>query len=308
MKRILTIIMLSGSMLALPGLASAKVNVFACEPEWGALAKAIGGDNVAVKAATTAQQDPHHVRAKPSLLAAMRRADLVICSGAGLEIGWLPILLEKAGNGNVQSGADGSLMAADFVHRLEVPAVVDRAQGDVHPQGNPHIQTDPRNIAKIAPVLGVRLARIDPAHAAQYKANTAAFMARWYAAIARWTAEGASLKGIPLVSHHKAWAYLENWLELKSVGTLEPKPGIPPTASHLEELLGTVRAHPIKVIIRAPYEPAEASQWLSEKTGVPAAVLPFTVGGDAKSGDLFALFDRTISLLKEAANHAPAQQ
>lgn len=306
MKQFFMLTLAAAAVLAAPHAAHAAIHVFACEPEWAALAKELGGDAVTVTSATTPQQDPHHVRAKPSLLAAMRKADMVVCSGAGLEIGWLPILLGKAGGAQVQPGADGYLMAADFVKRLEVPAVVDRAQGDVHPEGNPHIQTDPRNIAAVAAVLGKRLAVIDPAHAAAYEARTADFQNRWRAATAKWERETVSLKGMPIVVHHKAWVYLVNWLGLTEVGSLESKPGIPPTSAHLEELLAKVRQQPVQVIVRTPYESADASDWLAEKTGTPAVVLPFTVGGDAQSTDLFALFDQTVHVLLGAA-HAPAR-
>src|SRR5690242_19631142 len=146
-------------MTSLP--AAAAINVFACEPEWAALAQDLGGDKVAAVSATTAFQDPHHIEARPSLIARVRSADLVICSGSDLEVGWLPLLLSQSGNGRVQPGSPGYLEASQFVRRLEVPAVLDRSLGDVHPGGNPHIQTDPRNIAKVAGVLAQRLAAVD---------------------------------------------------------------------------------------------------------------------------------------------------
>jgi zinc/manganese transport system substrate-binding protein len=143
--------------------ASAAVNVFACEPEWASLAQELGGDKVSVVSATTARQDPHHIEARPSLIARMRAADLVVCSGSELEIGWLPLLLTQSGNGRVQPGSPGYLEASRYVLRLEVPTALDRSMGDVHPGGNPHIQTDPRNIAKVAKVLAERLAQLDAA-------------------------------------------------------------------------------------------------------------------------------------------------
>ncbi|PJF20502.1 MAG: zinc ABC transporter substrate-binding protein, partial [Phototrophicales bacterium] len=147
---------LLGLLISHPAYANDKVNVFACEPEWAALASAIGGDKVKTFAATSARQDPHHVRAKPSLIAAMRRADLVVCSGAGLEIGWLPILLEKAGNTNTTPGSDGYLLAASYVPVLEKPTRLDRADGDVHPEGNPHVHLNPlfQTIPELDPCLG----------------------------------------------------------------------------------------------------------------------------------------------------------
>ena len=300
MKRIFSFIVMLGLLTVAPAYANAAVNVFTCEPEWAALAEEIGGDKVETFAATTARQDPHHIRAKPSLIAAMRRADLVVCSGASLEVGWLPILLQKAGNANTQPGAPGYLLAADVVPLLEKPARLDRADGDVHPEGNPHVQLNPHNIALVAKELTARLKAIDPSNADAYQARYDVFSRKWEQAIARWEKDAASLKGAPMVVHHKSFTYLLDWLELKEAASLEVKPGIPPITSHLESLLQTLRSHPARLILRTPYEPDDASAWLSEKTGTPAIILPYTVGGDAQSGDLFALFDRTIALLKGA--------
>src|SRR5678810_532387 len=148
--------------------AHAAVRVLACEPEWGALAQELGGPLVDVSVATSALQDPHQIQAKPSLIARARNADLVVCTGAELEIGWLPVLLQQSGNAKIQPGQPGSFAAADYVKKLDVPVQLDRAQGDVHAAGNPHIQTDPRNIALVAAALGARLQQVDPVHAAQY--------------------------------------------------------------------------------------------------------------------------------------------
>src|SRR5213592_1813205 len=155
------------TLLAMP--AQAALRVFACEPEWAALAQELGGNLVDVSVATSALQDPHQIQAKPSLIARARNADLVVCTGAELEIGWLPVLLQQSGNPRIQPGQPGNFAAADFVRKLDVPKQVDRSQGDVHPDGNPHIQTDPRNIALVANALGARLAQVDPPHAAQFK-------------------------------------------------------------------------------------------------------------------------------------------
>lgn len=300
MKHILSVMGMLGLLMVAPVSASAAVNVFACEPEWAALAREIGGDKVEAFAATTARQDPHHIRAKPSLIAAMRKADLVVCSGASLEIGWLPILLQKAGNTNTQPGSVGYLLAADVVPTLEKPTKLDRADGDVHPEGNPHLQLNPHNIAAVAAELLTRLKAVDPDDAATYQAHYDAFSRKWQDATARWEKEAAGLKGVPVVVHHKSFTYLLDWLGMKEIGSLEPKPGIPPTTAHLESLLQSLKAYPATMILRTPYDPDDASIWLAEKTGIPAVVLPFTVEGDEQSGDLFGLFDRSIALLKGA--------
>jgi zinc/manganese transport system substrate-binding protein len=184
------------------------------------------------------------------------------------------------------------------VARLEIPKLIDRALGDIHPGGNPHIHTDPRNIAKVAEVLAERLAQLDPSHADAYKARAASFRQRWQAAIARWETEAASLRNTPVVVYHKEWTYLEAWLDLKEVGSLEPKPGIPPTPGHLADLVGLMRRAPAKLIIYSAYNDPRAAGFLSARTNIPAVMLPYTVGGSEQAKDLFSLFDDTIARLK----------
>ncbi len=282
---------------AWPAFAHAALNVFACEPEWGALATELGGSDVRVYTATTAFQDPHHIEARPSLIAQMRRADLVVCTGAELEVGWLPVLLRQAGNAAIQPGQPGYLEAARQIALLGKPALLDRAQGDIHAAGNPHIQTDPRNIARVAHVLGTRLAGIDPAHASAYTARLADFNTRWNAAMARWQAQAAPLRGMPIAVQHEAFPYLENWLGLKQVAVLEPKPGVAPSAGHLAKIAAQLKTTPAKVVIRTAYQDPRPSEWLASRTGIPAIALPFTVGGSDRARDLFGLFDDSIDQL-----------
>jgi zinc/manganese transport system substrate-binding protein len=291
----------AASVLALAALpAAATLNVFTCEPEWAALAQELGGDKVSVYSATTALQDPHRIEARPSLIARIRSADLLICSGSELEIGWLPLLLTQSGNSRIQLGSPGYLEASQYVTKLEIPKVIDRALGDIHPGGNPHIHTDPRNIAKVAAVLEDRLAQLDPANAGTYHSRAKAFLDRWQAAIARWEKEAAPLKGVPLVEHHKAFSYFINWTGMREVATLEPKPGIPPTPSHLAELLEQMKSKPAKVIVYSSYNSPQAAQFLSERSKIPAVMLPFTVGGTERAKDLFGFFDDMIERLLKA--------
>ncbi|MCY3986042.1 MAG: zinc ABC transporter substrate-binding protein [Candidatus Dadabacteria bacterium] len=275
-----------------------KIKVFACEPEWAALAQEIGGDKVKPFSATSAMQNPHYIRARPSLISKMRKADLLLCSGASLEIGWLPILLKKASS-DLQPGSIGYIMASQLVNMLEVPVVVDRSMGDIHPEGNPHVHLNPYNLIIVGETLADRLSSIDPENASFYKDNYQDFSSRFSTAISRWESEAATLKGKPVVVHHQSFVYLLDWLGMNRVGTLEPKPGIPPTTSHLKNLLQQLRSSPADVIIRTPYDPDGASEWLSEKTETRAIVLPYTIGGNEQSGDLFGLFENTIALLKE---------
>jgi zinc/manganese transport system substrate-binding protein len=287
---------------ALPAAAHADLKVFACEPEWGALAKEIGGAHVTVYSATTALQDPHRIEARPSLIARARSADLLACTGAELEIGWLPVILAGAGNAAIQSGQPGQFFAASYVAMLEKPAALDRSAGDVHADGNPHIQTDPRNIARVGEALAARMASLDPAQAAGYRARWADFSMRWDTAIARWQKAAAPLRGIPVVVQHQGFPYLVNWLGLKQVAVLEPKPGVEPSLASLATVKAKLATTPAKLVLRAAYQPARPSEWIASQSGLQAVVLPFTVGGDAQSGDLFGLFGSTVSKLLAGLN------
>jgi len=287
-------------LLITPVLAQADLKIFACEPEWEALAKELGGDKIEVSSATNALQDPHYIQARPSLISKVRRADLLVCSGAQLETGWLPMLLQKGNNPNVMPGGKGFLEASQYVKRLDIAESVDRSQGDVHPQGNPHIQTDPRNILLVAEVLSKRLAELDPSNADLYQQRMADFRQRWTAAMADWDRRAAVLRGKRVIAHHKSWVYMEKWLGLNEVATLEPLPGIPPTASHLSSLLEQFGDRGADFIIRAPYQSDKPSEWLSERTGIPAVLLPSTVGGTDEASDLFKWFDDIINRLLAA--------
>jgi zinc/manganese transport system substrate-binding protein len=286
---------------ALAAPAHAALRVFTCEPEWAALAQELGGNLVEATSATNAQQDPHQIQARPSLIARVRNADLVICTGAELEAGWLPLLLQQSGNARVQPGQPGYLAAADLVRKLDIPASVDRSQGDVHAAGNPHVQTDPRNIAVIAPALAVRLQQLDAANAAQYAQRAAAFTQKWQQATARWTAQAAPLRGVAVASQHKGYVYLYDWLGIREVVVLEPKPGVEPSASHLQSVLAALKATPVRLVVYSPYQDPRPSEWLSRNAGIPAVRLPFTVGGSEQAKDLFLLFDDTVAKLLAAA-------
>lgn len=285
-------------VLLLPfSTAYAALNVFATVPEWGALAQEIGGKEVRVFTATNALQDPHRIQARPSLIARARNADLIVATGAELEIGWLPLVLRETGADKIQPGQPGYFEAASVVNLLEKPARLDRAEGDVHPGGNPHIQTDPRNLLKVGSALAQRLSMLDPANAAVYQANYQKFAQRLSAAIVRWEKLAAPLRATPIIVQHKAFAYLENWLDLREVAALEPKPGVEPTSAHLAEVVELAKtAHP-RLILRAAWQSDNASRWLTDKTGIPSVMLPFTVGGTPAASDLFSLYEDTIERL-----------
>ena len=279
----------------------AELNVFACEPEWGSLVQELGGDKVSVFNATTGLQDPHHIQARPSLIAKARRADLLICTGADLEVGWLPLLLRKAGNNNIQPGSSGHVMATNFVTLLDQPISLDRSEGDVHAAGNPHVQMDPYRIAVIAKALGSQLQKIDPDNAEYYQDKSRDFMKRWQAAIQGWQQQLEPLQGMPIVVHHKNWIYLQEWTGLKPVATLEPKAGIPPSADYLSKLITGLKQQPARMILFAAHQNSRSSKWLAERTNLPLVKLPFTVGGSEKATNLFELFNETVQLLLHAS-------
>lgn len=300
MKNILLILVsMILAIAASPSLAA--LNVFACEPEWAALAQELGGDKVETFSATTALQDPHHIEARPSLIAKLRGADVLVCSGADLEAGWLPQLLRQAGNGKVQVGQPGNIEASALVERLEVPQSVDRSQGDVHAAGNPHVQLDPRRVLTIAEALSARLASIDTGSADVYKSRLVDFRNRWQQAISRWEQQAQPLKGMKVVVHHKEWVYLFHWLGIEEVAALEAVPGVPPSATHLAQLKAQLAKQPARAIVRSAYQDGKPSQWLAEQTGLPAVVLPYTVGGSDKASNLFLMFDDTVARLLTVA-------
>lgn len=288
------------SLASIGAPSFAALNVLACEPEWGALVSEIAGDKAKVYVATTAQQDPHHIQARPALIARARSADLVVCTGAELEVGWLPLLLSQGSNPKIQVGQPGYFEAARQVTLLEIPRALDRSLGDVHAAGNPHIQLDPRNIAKVAHALAERMAQIAPADAEAFRARNRDFQSRWNAAIKKWDAQAAPLKGMPIVVYHKNTSYLEAWIGLRELGTLEPLPGIPPTPGHLAELIAKLRADPAKAIVYVAYQNPAPAQYVSGQVKVPAVMIPFTVGGTDRAKNLFGLFDDTIARLLEA--------
>ena len=287
---------------AAPALA---LDVFATVPEWGALAQELGGPDVKVYTATTALQNVHRIQARPSLIAKYRQAELVVATGADLEAGWLPALVEKGNNPDARPGTPGYFEAFRHVKMLEVPEVLDRSMGDVHPYGNPHIQTSPHNVLAIAGPLAERMAQLDPQHADGYRGRFAAFEKKWRQAIARWEAQARPLAGVPVVTTHRDSPYLFAWLGMREVATLEPKPGIPPTVGHLEKVLGTLRGQPARMALRAAYQDGKPADWIAQRARIPVVVLPFTVGGASGTDDLYGYFDVTLQRLLDGAKPRP---
>lgn len=280
--------------------AQAQLNVFATVPEWGALAEELGGEKVKVYVATNALQDPHRVQARPSLLARARNAQLLLATGSELEIGWLPLLQRDAGNTKILPGTPGMFEASQYVQLLGIPAVVDRSLGDVHTAGNPHIQTDPRNFLPIARALTERLILLDSANGSFYQGRLRDFLFKWQASIDRWATIAKPLRGEKIWVQHDGFVYLNNWLGLIQVGTLEPLPGLDPSVAHLSTVLQRQSQLQGRMIVTSAYAGDAASKWFSERAKVPLVVLPFTVGGNKEATTLETFFENTVARLMQA--------
>ncbi|WP_371186608.1 metal ABC transporter solute-binding protein, Zn/Mn family [Thalassotalea maritima] len=285
-------------MLALP--ARAALNVFACEPEYASLVRELGGELITINSATTAKQDPHFVQARPSLIAKLRRADLLICAGADLEIGWLPMLQMKAGNSAVKVNGSGVLFASDVVENLDVLDRVDASMGDVHAAGNPHVHLDPHRLLQIAKATTEKMQSLDAENADVYQQRFDDFQRRWQQAIARWQQQATPLHGRKVIGYHSSFRYLFDFLAIEQVADLEPKPGLPPTTSHLMSLLSQTKSEDIIAIVYTAYHDDKGANWLASKSAIKALQLPYTVGGNSQSSDLFALMDSHIELLLNA--------
>ena len=295
LRRLFSVSLVFGLMF-ISGSAQAALNVFACEPEWAALTKAIAGDRLTVYSATTAMQDPHHIQARPSLIAKARRADLLVCSGAELEVGWLPLLLRKSANADIQPGQPGHFFAADYVEKQGVPEKLDRRLGDVHAEGNPHIHTSPENILLVAEALQKRIAEIDPDNADYYQTRYELFEKNWRNKMQQWHQQTLSLRGANIVTHHTYWRYLNSWLGLNVLATLEPVPGVSPGSSHLAAVKKAVVQRDVTMIMHVSYVSERPAQWLFEQTGVPVVRLPATV--DYQNGEtLSQWFANVIDLM-----------
>ena len=272
----------------------AELNVFACEPEWASLVKELAGEQARVYRATTAYQDPHRIEARPSLIARARRADLMVCSGAELEAGWLPLLLRQSANAKIQLGQPGYFEAAMQVKRLGIPDKLDRAEGDIHAAGNPHVHLDPRRLLSIAEQLTTRMQTLDRDNRVYYQKRFADFKQRWQQAINRWQGMAKPLQGAEIIVHHKDWLYLFDWLGIYIAGTLEHKLGLPTTAGHLAKLKQQLKRSPARMIVHAAYQNSRAAHKLATLSGIPVVELPYTVGGADNVDDLFSLFDVTL--------------
>lgn len=275
------------------------LSIFACEPEWGALARVVAGPDARITVAIAPGQDPHHIQARPTLISAVRRADMVVCNGAGLETGWLPVLLSRGANPSVQR-EPGLFLAAEHVSLLDKSGQADRSQGDIHPRGNPHVHLDPRNLPAIASALAVQLGKVDRNRSAQYEQNARHFTASWTVRTQRWQQQSAPLNKTPVVVHHRSWNYLLDWLGMYQLAELEPKPGLPPAPGHLASLIEEIDPTDTTLILYTSFNGDQAADWLAQRTAACAVELPFTVESDDGETALAALFDQLLTRLLQA--------
>jgi zinc/manganese transport system substrate-binding protein len=276
--------------------AHAKVQVVTTLQWIGSIAREIGGDKVEVVSLVKSNQDPHMVEAKPSMILAVRKADILMYNGLDLEIGYLPVLIESSRNPKVQPGKPGNFDCSRYVTVLEKPDTVDRSMGDVHPLGNPHYHYSARNIGNIAAGMAKALSEVNPADASYFNGNLKDFLARLKERQARWSER--RLKGKRFVAYHKYFEYLASEFGFALVGYVEPKPGIPPSAGHIEKLIETMKRDRPDGILVTSYTGLKEVEFLSQKTGVRFVVVPHDVGGPPAATDWFTMMDLTLASLE----------
>ncbi len=285
--------------------AADKINIVASTQDLAALAQEVGGDKVSVEAIARGYQDPHFVEAKPSFLLKLHHAELLISVGLQLEIGWLPPLITQSGNAKIQPGAPGYLEAAQFAEILEVPTTqVTRAMGDVHPLGNPHFWLDPENGRRVAKGLVTKFSEMRPSDAAYFQQRYQDFDKRLTAAEKTWDDKMKPFRGAKVVTYHRSWPNMMKRFGLNVVDYIEPRPGIPPTPSHLVELMTMMKREGIKVILVEPYFDLKTPNSVASQTGAQVVVMLPSVGGEKEVTDYFKLFDYDVNLLQKALSAA----
>ncbi len=285
----LNLFLLAALVLLVPLDAFAKLEVVATTPDLAVVARDVGGADVHVVALALPTQDPHFVDAKPHLALALSKANLLLLTGAGLEVGWLPTLLTGSRNADIQPGSNGYLDCSSLVSLLEVPTTqVDRSQGDIHPQGNPHYSYDPRRVETLAVGIGKRLSELDPAHKAGYFARTKSFVEALRSARATWETRLGKARGQKIIAYHNSLPYLAEWLGVEVVEHIEPKPGIPPNPSHVAHVLEAARANKVRVILQQAYYPSGTSKLIADKAG--ASFLQIQGYPDFAAGQTYAAY------------------
>lgn len=296
--RIATALLFLAALGVVPGAlrpAAARVRVVTTIETFADLARRVGGAEVEVQSLSRGSMDPHFVEAKPSLQIALNRADLIVHVGLDLEIGWLPPLITGARNPRIQLGTAGNLDASTAIPVLDVPATkVDRSMGDIHPMGNPHYWIPPDNALRVAGEIAERLGQLDPAHAALFRENLARFSAEVAARRAGWEQKAAPLRGTRVVTYHKSWSYVSQWLGLVEIGYVEPKPGIPPSLSHLAQLVAGMKSQGARLVMVESFYSRKTAEEVARLSGAHLAILPSDVGARAEIKDWFQLVDGVI--------------
>ena len=296
-----TIIAAAALLIAVGGRAEAKLRVVASIEALADLSKQVGGDRIDVTPLSRGYQDPHFVEAKPSLVLTLNRADALVYVGLDLEIGWLPPLVQQSRNGRIQRGQPANIDASAAIKPEDVPNVPSdqlRALGDIHPLGNPHYWIPPANARAIAHLLADRFAALDPGGAATYKAELARFEAQLAAKEKQWAAAAAPLRGTRVVTYHKSWSYVARWLGLEEVGYIEPRPGIPPTASHTAQLIELMKRSSVKLVIVDSFYPSSTARFVADNAHARLVAAPSNVGAMPAIKTYFDLVDALIAALK----------
>jgi ABC-type Zn uptake system ZnuABC Zn-binding protein ZnuA len=294
-------ILLGLLLMAVSGSFAGKLNIVATTSDLASITKEIAGDLAKVDAICTGNQDPHHLQARPKFIMMARKADLWIRTGMDLEVGWEMPVIDGSRNRKIRPGQSGHLDASAHVHKLEIPdaSLLTRAMGDVHAQGNPHYLTDPENAKHVAGDIAERLAQLDAEHADRYRANAKAFQNKIDARMVEWKLQMAPLKGKAIITYHKSWIYFADRFGLEVVAELEPKPGVPPSPSHLVDLVGMAKSKPVEIILQEPWYSAKAAKRVAEQSGARLVLAPIFVGGDPAATDYCSLIDLIIKRLNE---------
>ena len=301
MNRRIFLVLLAGVLALAPRVAGAQLKVVTSTTDLYDIARSVGGDKITASHIGQGYQDPHFIDAKPSFVLQLRNADVWAFVGLDLEIGWMPLLLDGARNPKIRKGAPGYVDASTAIKVLDTPqGNVDRSMGDVHPLGNPHYWLDPENGRRIARLFETRFAQLDPANAAVYDANEKAFEARLNAAERGWATDLATIKAKPIVAWHTSWRYFAEYTGVNIVAFVEPKPGVPPSPSHLYTVIQTVKRTGAKALVMEPFYDRKVADLIARQTGIKVLILPPSVGGVKGVNDYIALMKYDMAQLAAA--------
>jgi zinc/manganese transport system substrate-binding protein len=284
-------------MLVFSLLTYGKVRVVTSYPYIADIAERVGGDGVSVIALAKGSHDPHYITPKPSFIAKLRKADLLIVNGGQLEIGWLPPVMRQANNPRINPRSEGFLSLIDYVKPIDVQESVSRSQGDVHPEGNPHIQLDPHNIPLFARAISDRLCKLDKENCTLYNRNFDAFNEKWKRKTAQWDKALGALEGVKVVEYHKVYDYLLHRYRFKLMGTLEPLPGIPPTTRHIGKTIEMMKEQNVGLVLQDVYHSSKTAKFVAGKAGAKVIIIPHDLGAVEEVTDIFSLFDQLVGRL-----------